>query len=121
LHNEHSLQCTRGIKAIPRFRARCPWENANPLVVSDSIWTHTSRPGQISRTKSFRTAILHHEKYELWNAFQSQDVCDESEGFPMKSLCFTTRVGAHHISRDVSAVTPVVVSQDGFDAWTIKR
>src|ERR1700682_853055 len=44
LHNKHSLQRTCGIKSISRFRARCPLENANPLVVSNRIWTH---PGHL--------------------------------------------------------------------------
>jgi hypothetical protein len=46
--------------------------------VSDRVWTHTRRLGQVSGTKRVGTAVLHHEKYEPWNAFQSQDVCSRS-------------------------------------------
>jgi hypothetical protein len=42
--------------------------------MSNRIWTHTSHLGERPGTKSFGTAALHHEKYEPWNAFQSQDV-----------------------------------------------
>jgi len=42
--------------------------------MSNRIWAHSRRLGESAGTKSFGTAALHHEKYQPWNAFQSQAI-----------------------------------------------
>src|SRR5579862_4622484 len=79
LYHQHSLQGARGIEPVARLCPRGPRENADSFIVSDRVWTHTSRLGQVSGTKSFGTAVLHHAKYQPWNAFQSQDVFEKSD------------------------------------------
>jgi len=37
-------------------------------------------------TEVYGTTVLHHEKYEPWNAFQSQVDFEGSEGFPEGSM-----------------------------------
>ncbi len=74
LHNKYPLHSARGIDSITRLGSRGSGENADPFIVSNRVWTHPRRLGQVPGTKSFGTAVLHHEKYQPWNAFQSQAV-----------------------------------------------
>ena len=78
-HHQHSLHGAGGKEPVARLCPRGPRENADSFIVSDRVWTHTSRLGQVSGTKSFGTAVLHHAKYQPWNAFQSQDVFEKSD------------------------------------------
>jgi hypothetical protein len=78
LHHKHSFQRARGIDAITRVRSRGSWENADPFIVSNRVWTHPRRLGQGPGTKSCGTVALHHKKYQPRNAFQSQGVCSFS-------------------------------------------
>jgi hypothetical protein len=75
LHHKHSLHGAGGIDAVTGVRSRRSWENADPFIVSNRVWTQPSRLGQGPGTKSFRTAALHHKKYQPRNAFQSQGIC----------------------------------------------
>src|SRR5713226_8287622 len=86
LHYQHSLHGARGVEAVTRVCSRSSWENANPFIMSNRIWTHTSHLGERPGTQSFGTAALHHEKYEPSNAFQSQGICSRS---------FLARVSEH--------------------------
>src|SRR5258708_18436513 len=75
LHHKHSLHGARRIDAVTGVRSRGSWENADPFIVSNRVWTQPRRLGQGPGTKSCGTAILHHKKYQPRNAFQSQGVC----------------------------------------------
>jgi hypothetical protein len=74
LHNQHSLYCARGIESVTRLCSRRPWEDPDPFIVSNCVWTHPRRLRQGAGPKSFGTAALHHEEYEPWNAFQNQGI-----------------------------------------------
>lgn len=72
LHYQHSLQSARRIDSVTGLCSLRRLENTNPFIVSNRIWAQPCRLGQSAGAKSFGTAVLHHEKYQPWNAFQSQ-------------------------------------------------
>jgi hypothetical protein len=66
-HHQHSLHGAGGIEPVARLCPSGLRENADSFIVSDRVWIHTSRLGQVSGTKSFGTAVLQHAKYQPWN------------------------------------------------------
>jgi hypothetical protein len=46
LHHKHPLHGARGIDAVTGVRSGCSWENADPFIMSNRIWTHTSQLGE---------------------------------------------------------------------------
>jgi hypothetical protein len=74
LHDKNSLQRGRGIDSVTSLCARDSWQNTDPFIMSNRVWTHARRLGQGSGTKSFGSATLHHTQYQPLNAFQSQVV-----------------------------------------------
>ncbi len=74
LHDKNSLQRARRIDSVTRLCSRGSWQNADPFIVSNRVWTHRRCPGESPRIKGFGTSALHHSNYQAWNAFQSQDV-----------------------------------------------
>ena len=78
LDDKNSLQRARRLDSVTRLCSRGSWQNTDPFIMSNCVWTHTRRLGQGPGTKSCGTATLHHEKYEPWNAFQGQGICSRS-------------------------------------------
>ena len=76
LHDKHSFHGARGIDPVARLCPRGPWENPDLFIVSNRVRTHTVALARTSGTKSFGTAVLHHVKYQPWNAFESQGIVD---------------------------------------------
>lgn len=74
LHHKHSFHRARGIDTVTGLCSRGSWEDADPFIVPNRVWTHPRCLGEIAGTKSLGTAVLHDEKYQPWNAFQSQAI-----------------------------------------------
>ena len=74
LHDKNSLQRARRTDSVTRLCSRGSWQNTDPFIMSNRVWTHARRLGQGARTKSFGTVTLHHKKYQPSNVFQSQAV-----------------------------------------------
>ena len=77
LNDQHSFQRAGWIDAVSGFRSRGSWKNTDSFIVSNGIWTYARRFGQGPGTKTVGTIALHHGKYQLWNAFQSQAVFED--------------------------------------------
>jgi hypothetical protein len=79
LHDKNSLQCARRIDSVTRLCSRGSWQNTDPFIMSNRVWTHARRLGQVPGTKRFLNRYFAPQQYQPLNAFQSQAVSFRSE------------------------------------------
>ena len=73
-NDEHPFDGAGCIYSITRICPRSSWQNADPLIVSNRVRTHTRRFGKCPGMKSRGTTVFHHAEYQPSNPFQSQAI-----------------------------------------------
>lgn len=67
--NEHPLQRIGRITSVTGLCSRSLWQNADPFIMSNRIWTYACCLSQSAGSERVGTVIFHNEEYEPWNAF----------------------------------------------------